>query len=149
MTTQVEPNAANATRVVLNSDYAAKMVAPGKLRVSVKDPDGRVVADVFGATVEEAQGNARLIVSIYTAIAQAEASKKGKHAVGTRIKILVDDPSGAELQAGDIVTVVKDPDGGNGSPFGEPSVWMRDADGAQWGLDPSALGTDYEVYDGV
>ena len=147
MTTATEPNAANATRAVLNSDYQAKMVGMGRLRVSVKAPTGKVIADVFGDTIEEAQGNARLLVNIYTAIAQAEASKVGRLAVGTRVKILVQDPSGAELSKDQIVSVQPDPD--KGVSFGERSVWVLDGDGALWGLDPEGLGVDYEVYDGV
>jgi hypothetical protein len=143
-----EPSAANATRAVLTSDYQAKMVGMGRLRVSLKNPDGRVIADVYGDTVEEAQGNARLVVNIYTAIAQAEASKVGKHAVGTRLRVLVNDPEGAELSEGDIVTVEEDPDKG-GTPFGEPLLWVKGPDGTNWGLNPDAMGTDYEVYDGV
>ena len=105
--------------------------------------DDRLVAVVLGDTPEEAQANAALMVQVSRAIATGEQAKA--HALpmpGDPIRILVDGPDDAGLQRGDVVTVVADPDERNGlKATDEVSVWVLDAEGTQWALNPATRGT--------
>lgn len=106
--------------------------------------DDRLVAVAMGDTAGESQANAILFVELSKGLAAAQAAKAGGLPLpGEKLRVLVDEPSSAELQRGEVVEVVPNPDDEPG--LGEPAVWVRDAGAGQWALDPSTRGIEWVV----
>ena len=112
--------------------------------VELHGPDKQLVASVYGDTHGEAMANAQLFVNISNALANAvQLRQKATPQPGVKLRILVDNPSGAALKHGALVTAIADPD--EADITDGPVFWVEDKDGCTWGLDPQGNMQEWEL----
>ena len=136
MTTATTPGPWTSTMTIYSADarYYTDVTANGLL-----------VATVYGDSHAEVQANVQLLLSISKSLTRAATIKQQtpRPQVGVSLRVLVKNPSDAPLKIGDTVKVIEDPD--NGSYPDEEVLFVKDAKGDIWGLDPYGNMTEWEL----